>query len=126
MTRWSLLLQACIGLVAHDLYMTRHDFSMFHRRVRKFRLDATPSCADTQSSVASALDLACCFYPKKVLCLQRSAVLVKMLRQNGVPAQMIIGAQKLPFKAHAWVEVDGKAFNDRLAEREKFLVLEVC
>jgi hypothetical protein len=126
MTRWSLLLQACVELVAHDLHMARHDFSSLSRRVREFRLNATPSCADTQWNVASALDLACCFYPKKVLCLQRSAVLVKMLRQNGVPAHMMIGAQKLPFKAHAWVEVDGRAFHDRLAERERFLVLEVC
>jgi hypothetical protein len=39
---------------------------------------------------------------------------------------MIIGAQKLPFKAHAWVEVDGEIINDRLASREKFLILEVC
>ncbi len=126
MTRWCLLLQACFGLVAHDLYMARHDFSSLHRRVREFGLNRTPSCADTQSNVASALDLACCFYPKRVLCLQRSAVLVKMLRRRGVPAHMMIGAQKLPFKAHAWVEVNGKAFNDRLAERERFLVLEVC
>jgi transglutaminase superfamily protein len=126
MTKWSLLVRACIGLVAHDLFMARHDFSSLHRRVRDFGLHATASCADPQAIVGSALDLACCFYPKKVLCLQRSAVLVKMLRQNGVPAQMMIGAQKLPFKAHAWVEVNGKAFNDRLAEREKFLVLEVC
>jgi hypothetical protein len=39
---------------------------------------------------------------------------------------MIIGAQKLPFRAHAWVEVDGHILNDRLASREKFLVMEVC
>jgi hypothetical protein len=39
---------------------------------------------------------------------------------------MIIGAQKLPFKAHAWVEIDGAIIGDRLASRERFLVLEVC
>ena len=26
---------------------------------------------------------------------------------------MILGAQKLPFKAHAWVEVNGRAINER-------------
>jgi hypothetical protein len=49
-----------------------------------------------------------------------------MLRRNGIPAHMVIGAQKLPFKAHAWVEVEGHILNDRLASREKFLVLEEC
>jgi hypothetical protein len=49
-----------------------------------------------------------------------------MLRENGVAAQMVIGAQKLPFKAHAWVEVDGVIVNDRLASTENFLVLERC
>jgi hypothetical protein len=73
-----------------------------------------------------ALDVACIFYPNPVLCLQRSAVLVTILRKRGAPAQMIIGAQKLPFKAHAWVEVNGRIINDRLASCEKFLVLEVC
>ena len=77
-------------------------------------------------AVTFALNVACCFYPKRALCLQRSAVLVRLLRSNGVPAQVIIGAQKLPFKAHAWVEIDGQIINDRLASRESFLVLEVC
>jgi hypothetical protein len=61
-----------------------------------------------------------------VLCLERSSVLVKMLRRRGLPAHMVIGAQKLPFKAHAWVELDGAIINDRLVSREKFHVLEVC
>jgi len=26
---------------------------------------------------------------------------------------MVIGAQSLPFEAHAWVEVDGRVINDR-------------
>jgi hypothetical protein len=39
---------------------------------------------------------------------------------------MVIGVQTMPFKAHAWVEVGGQIVNDRLASREKYLVLEVC
>jgi hypothetical protein len=38
----------------------------------------------------------------------------------------VIGAQKLPFKAHAWVELDGVIIDDRLASREKFFILEEC
>jgi len=36
-----------------------------------------------------------------------------MLRRSGVRAQMVLGAQSLPFKAHAWVEVGGRIVNDK-------------
>jgi len=126
MTRITLVLQAYIGLIAHDVFMSRHDFASLHRRVKDFPLRVVPTGTSPTQAVCSAFDIACCFYPRQALCLQRSSVLVRMLRLNGIEAQMLIGAQKLPFKAHAWVEVDGHIINDRLASRENFLVLEVC
>lgn len=126
MTRIALILQAYAGLIAHDLFMSRHDFASLHQRVKAIPVRRVTADSSVTEAVASALDIACCFYPKQALCLQRSAVLVKMLRRHGIPARMVIGAQKLPFKAHAWVEVDGEVVHDRLALREKFLRLEVC
>jgi hypothetical protein len=126
MTDFRLFFQAGIELIAHDIFMARHDFASLHCRVKAFPLRKVASESHAIETVSSSLDIACAFYPKQALCLQRSAVLVKMLRRKGVAARMIIGAQKLPFKAHAWVEVDGNIINDRLAAREKFLVLEVC
>lgn len=126
MTRATLILRAYIELIAHDLFMSRHDFASLHRRVRNFPLRRVAADADATNIVSFALEVACCFYPKQALCLQRSAVLVKLLRAKGVSAHMAIGVQKLPFRAHAWVEVDGQIINDRLASREDFLVLEVC
>lgn len=63
--------------------------------------------------VCDAVNHACVWYPKRVLCLQRSAVTTCLLRDRGVPAKMVMGAQNLPFKAHAWTEVDGRAINER-------------
>lgn len=126
MTTIPLIVQAYAGLIAHDLFMSRHDFASLHQRVRAFPVRRAAADPCQTEAIASALDIACCFYPKRALCLQRSAVLVKMLRRHGIPAQMIIGAQKLPFRAHAWVEVDGEVIHDRLATMEKFLRLEVC
>jgi len=126
MTRITLLLQAYCGLIAHDLFMSRHDFASLHQQVKAFPTRQVTADSNLTEIVASAFDIACCFYPRQAMCLQRSAVLVKMLRRHGIPARMVIGAQKLPFKAHAWVEVDGRVIHDRLATREKFLVLEVC
>jgi Transglutaminase-like superfamily len=120
------ILEAYTRLVAHDVFMSRNDLAGLHEQIRRFPKRATDSSTAATQLLSHALDLACAFYPKRALCLQRSAVLVKMLRRRGSAAHMIIGAQKLPFKAHAWVEVDGEIINDRLASREKFLILEVC
>jgi len=49
-----------------------------------------------------------------------------LLKRYGVPAQMIIGAQQVPFKAHAWVEVDGRVVNDKAYMRELYAVLDRC
>jgi len=39
---------------------------------------------------------------------------------------MILGAQQMPFKAHAWVEVDGRVVNDKPYMREMYPVLDRC
>jgi hypothetical protein len=76
--------------------------------------------------ICSAVDMACIWYWKKVLCLQRSAATACLLKRYGVPAQMTIGAQQIPFKAHAWVEVDGRVVNDKPYIREMYAVLDKC
>jgi hypothetical protein len=48
------------------------------------------------------------------------------LKQYGVAAQMMIGAQQMPLKAHAWVEVDGRVVNDKPYIREMYAILERC
>jgi hypothetical protein len=49
-----------------------------------------------------------------------------MLRSRGVHAEMVIGAQRLPLKAHAWVEVDGRVVNDKPEVQTDYLVMERC
>jgi hypothetical protein len=122
----ALFAEAYCRLVAHDLFMRSHDFAELHAHVKNYPVRRTAREVNSARDICLALERACCFYPKHALCLQRSAVLIKMLRHRGFPARMIIGAQKLPFKAHAWVELNGEILNDRLSSREKFLVLEVC
>jgi hypothetical protein len=39
---------------------------------------------------------------------------------------MVLGAQMLPFKSHAWVEVDGIVVNDKPYMLEIYQVLERC
>jgi hypothetical protein len=126
MTFLLLMIEAYVRLIRHDVFMRKHDFKALYKNVKQFPQSRSTSPTLSTEQAGRALDYSCAFYWKQVLCLQRSAVLVQMLRTRGVPAKMVIGAQKLPFKAHAWVEVAGKIADDRLAGRETFLVLEVC
>ena len=71
-----------------------------------------------------AVDIACIWYWKQVLCLQRSAAITCLLRELGVPAQLVIGAQQIPFRAHAWVEVNGRVIHERSDVHAIFAVLD--
>lgn len=62
--------------------------------------------------VLGAVDKACVWYPKKALCLQRSAVMTCLLREFGMLANMIVGVRPMPLLAHAWVEVDQVVIGD--------------
>ncbi len=118
--------KALAGLLAFDALLLGHDFATMHRIVHKWKLSPKEVSADAIERVCRAVNRACIWYPKEALCLQRSAVTTCLLRSCGVPAQMVLGAQKLPFKAHAWVEVAGRAVNERRDVQAIYGVWERC
>jgi hypothetical protein len=109
----SLFWKAFLGLLAFDALLLGRNFTRLHRIVRRWPVAKQNEPAETVDRVAEAVNRALIWYPKHVLCLQRSAVTTCVLRNQGVYAQMVLGAQKFPFKAHAWVEVNGKVVNER-------------
>lgn len=110
-----------------DLFLASRDFKAIHERVRGYALKSPKgrSYFDV-GNICHAIDSACVWYRKEVLCLQRSAATVCLLRSRGIPARLVIGAQPLPFRAHAWVEVDGTVVNDKRHMREEYSVLDEC
>jgi hypothetical protein len=94
-----------------------------HRVVRELTLGRRGGPAI--SELCRAVDLACVLYFKRVLCLQRSAATVILLRGYGWDAKMVIGAQVLPFESHAWAEIQGKVVNDKPYVRDIYRVLEI-
>ena len=72
------------------------------------------------------MDCACVLYVKPVLCLQRSSATTLLLRRYGWKAEMVIGVQLMPFKSHAWVEVEGIVVNDKPYIPNLYQVLERC
>jgi hypothetical protein len=121
-----LVLQAYLRLIQFDSYLARGDFEALYNKVRNFPIGKKPAALNSVERVCSAVDMACIWYWKEALCLQRSAATACLLKRHGVPAQLVIGAQQMPFKAHAWVEVDGCVVNDKPYTPEMYAVLDRC
>jgi transglutaminase superfamily protein len=121
-----LYVQAFWQLLRFQFYLVRGDFAVLHKKVRECPCDIDESAKDRIGGICRAIDVACVCYPKSVLCLQRSSATACLLRRYGVPAKMVVGVQKLPFNAHAWVEVDGHVVNDKPYTSEMYIVLDRC
>src|ERR1700730_11499636 len=102
-----LVCQSYFALLRFDMHLLRNDFGALHEAVRKSVPTPWPGFPQTADCVCRAFDLAGVFYFKEVLCLQRSAAATVLMRKYGIRAELVIGVQQWPFRAHAWVEVDG-------------------
>jgi hypothetical protein len=119
---------AFLGLAAVDLMLTHGRFFRVHDALKQWpvaRRSRVPE-ADAIARVHEALDRAAVWYPRQAMCLSRSVVGTVMLRRWGVPAVLVIGVRKVPFYAHAWIEVADHVVNDSMKVRELYPVLERC
>ncbi len=121
-----LFLRAYLALVRMDLQLACRGFASVHWAVKQLAVESQSTDAGTEECVCYAVDLACVLYFKQVLCLQRAATTTYLLRRNGVPAEMVIGVQQCPFRAHAWVEVTGRVVNDKPYMSELYTVMDRC
>jgi hypothetical protein len=113
-------------LIQFDFLLSKKDFQTLYEKVRLYPLRPKRILPDAVQDICSAVDMTCIWYWKEVLCLQRSAVTACLLKHYGVAAQLVIGAQQMPFKAHAWVEVDSRVVNDKPYVTEIYGVLDRC
>ena len=122
-----IVFESWVLLLRFEWIMRFHEFSKLHRTVleapvrTRIEADLVPS-----ERLSTAMDYACVFYFKRVLCLQRSAATTLLLRRYGWDAEMVIGAQMLPFRSHAWCEINGVVVNDKPYMPEIYQVLERC
>jgi hypothetical protein len=122
-----LVILSWILLFYFDLLMGFGDLKTLHDTVRRQRVRATAEVpAPSTAQLCRAVDYACVFYFKRILCLQRSAATTTLLRRYGRSAKMVTGAQMLPFKSHAWVEIQGQVVNDKPYMPEIYQVLDRC
>jgi hypothetical protein len=124
-----------IGLLSHSyLLLLRIDVLMKLRHLRAIHDLVTHEPVREHpaddgigvEAICHAVDLACALYVKPVMCLQRSAATALLLKRFGWKAELVIGAQIMPFKTHAWTEVGGRVVNDRPSVVHLYTVLDRC
>lgn len=122
-----LVIESWLLLLYFEFVLALRDFNALYQSVRDEQTRPAASSAQyPREDLCHAIDLACVLFFKPVLCLQRSAATTILLRRHGWEAEMVIGAQMLPFKSHAWVEIHGKVANDKPYMLDTYRVLERC
>jgi hypothetical protein len=121
-----LFFRALFTLLAYDVLSTVCRFETIYTMVKRWRVGRKSAGPDAVDRVCRAVNYACIWYPKQALCLQRSFTTTYLLRREGIAAQMVLGAQKIPFKAHAWVEVNGSPINERTNVQTTYAVWDRC
>jgi len=121
-----LFFQALFMLLAYDMLSALCQFKTLYSMLRSLKVSGEARESGVVDRVCMAVNYACVWYPKQAFCLQRSFVTTYLLRKHGIASQLVFGAQKLPFHAHAWVEVDGKAVNERSNVQATYAVWDRC
>jgi hypothetical protein len=122
----ALVFKAFVRLMMFEYYLLPGDFPALYAKVRTCPVNGRWTENITEAQICRAVDIACIVYFKEVLCLQRSATTAFLLKRNGVKAELVIGTQQMPFKAHAWVEIGGRVVNDKPYTPEMYNVLDRC
>jgi Transglutaminase-like superfamily/Coenzyme PQQ synthesis protein D (PqqD) len=117
-------LAAFLGLAMSTFVLKLRGFGALHRMVKRWPVNDKQPDSKSLDEICTAVDSATSWYPKHALCLSRSAVTTCLLKQQGIDARMVIGCNKIPFKAHAWVEVNGEVVNDRKRVQQTYKVLD--
>jgi hypothetical protein len=117
--------RAFLALALFDLVLSIKSLKSLCRLVSKWLVASRSQPHDSEmiSATCRAVERACVWYPKKAVCLQRSAVTTCLLRSLGFRAAMVVAARVMPMQAHAWVEVDGAVVNDHIKVRSLYAPL---
>jgi hypothetical protein len=112
-TRFPAVVVALLGLAVFDLVLSLSSLKALCTCVAAWPLRrAKNPGSEITGQICCSVQRACVWYPKRALCLQRSAVTACLLKSYGLPAQMVVGIRDMPFMAHAWVEVNDAVVND--------------
>ena len=112
------------NLLKFDLWRITSGFPYIYKQLGRSRVNGPGAPKVSVEYLSRAVDIACIWYWKEVLCLQRSVTLAGLLRKRGINAAVVIGAHHSPFRSHAWVEVDGIIIGDKPSIIQRYTVLD--
>ena len=118
-----LVFRALYEITRHDAIVSFSGIGSILRQLRQRGVSQKPRAEVLQCAICDAVLLATCFYWKPVLCLQRSACTVRLLRKYGINARLAIGYRPAPFFSHAWVEVSGQVVYGSTAYQKRLQTL---
>ena len=116
-------LSAFLGIAIVNLILRVFGFHRLCELVKGWPISDCDTTPAAKQQVCEAVRKAASWYPRQSMCLQRSAITTCLLRQTGIAAEMVIGCRKIPFGAHAWVEVSGEVANDKRQVQKFYKVL---
>lgn len=75
----------------------------------------------TADGIVRSVAVAAAFFPGRAICLEQSVAGYLLLRRWGHDVALRVGVQPYPFRAHAWVELDGRPLLENEDELVKFV-----
>ena len=126
---FTLLVQALLTLARVDLLASRQSvgrvvqaIDLAQRTPSDHRMSSTQQ-DEMVSRIMDAVGRAILLYPRRLDCLVRAGALTLVLVKNGIDAVFVIGVQKYPFFAHAWVEYRESVLGDSEEVRRRLAPL---
>lgn len=113
----SLMARALFELVYIEAVMALGGMRGLQNVITRTPIRARADGRSEMPTIIRSMNRGCIYYFKRVMCLQRAAVVTRLLRRRGVPAVLVIGCQIAPVRSHAWVEVDGKIVSGNKRDR---------
>ena len=105
------VLAAWCLLAFTDLLLRALGFNRLYRIIRRWPTIGTIPAnrrATAGHEICASVRRALGYYFRRAWYLQAAAAAVCLLRLRGIRGELVIGVRKLPFYAHAWVDVDGE------------------
>ena len=90
---------------------------------RDILYESGPEAFLQAKKIARMVDIAAQYGPYRAKCLCRSMTLLRLMRRQGLPGDLVLGAQwdAEGFGAHAWVNMDNKAVNESTDKTNRFV-----
>ena len=124
MTWWRvwLVIRALGEFARFDILYAWRGFAAIEQELKRHPVSATER-SDLEGFACDALVLASSIYFKPVFCLQRSVCAVRLLRDYGRNAKLVIGYRPVPFLSHAWIEIEGRVIGDSRGYQQQMQIL---